>query len=182
MKARTIFALIIILGLLATPTSGLASSAVPECNGGIDSPPTCCYCIRNGWGEGTRYVHQGSWATYTAYNGVAESVTLWSQDENAGTVSFSDPVDGMVTITITLNNRWYFNMHGPGKLVESVHIQDYMDPPPPVIPVPGQFAYKYFAWGHQPFTTTLPLANFYGVNVYLSHSIPCPPSTTTGVN
>ena len=175
MKTKIILALIVILGLLVTPASGLAVTST-VCGAGINNLPPCCYEDETGWGAGLRYVPRGNWATYTPYDGQAQSVILYAgQTMNAGTIYFSDPVDGMVTITIQLKNAWHFDFRGPdGELEESVHIQDYIETPPAENPAPGQFAYKFIAMGGS-FSTTLPEANFYGIHVALIHVVPCPP-------
>lgn len=178
MKIRIVFALITILGLMLTPTTGLAVTA-PTCGLSANTPP-CCYAEETGWGDGERYVPQGNWATYTPYYGYAQTVTLYAgRTMEAGTIYFSDPVDGMVTIDIVLNNTWHFDFRGPGGVYEdAVHIQDYMDPPPHVNPAPGQFDYSFFVIGLS-FSTTLPVANYYGIHTALIHVIPCPPIMTS---
>jgi hypothetical protein len=114
------------------------------------------------WADGNRYVNRGNWATYTSYSGAAKTVTLFAgQTHNAGTVHFSAPVGGMVTITITLNNAagWQFNLSDP----ENVKIQDYAMAPSGN-PAPGLFAHKAYATG-SPFSIQVPENNFYGVHV-----------------
>lgn len=173
MKIRIVLALMIMVGLLVVPSSALAGTGTVTCGRGINTPP-CCFEEETGWGDGTRYVPQGNWATYTSYEGVAKNVILYAgQTMNAGTVYFSDPVDGMVTITIVLKNGWHFDFHGVGGVIEaSVHIQDYMETPPPENPAPGQFDYQFVAMGGN-FSTQIPAANFYGVHTALIHVVPC---------
>lgn len=111
------------------------------------------------WATGTRYVTKGNWATYTAYNDEAGSVTLYAgRDMDAGTVAFSEPVTGNVTITITLNEGWRF-----ASVEENIKIQDY-DTPPNEKPRPGQFDWKDDAT-ESPFEITVPQADYYGVHV-----------------
>jgi hypothetical protein len=172
MKLRIVLALMIMVGLLVVPSTALAAGTV-TCGAGINSTP-CCYEEETAWGDGTRYVPQGNWATYTSYEGVAKTVTLFAgQTMDAGTVAFSDPVDGMVNITITLRNGWHFDFRGAGGVIEnSVHIQDYYEVPPAENPAPGQFDYAFLAMGRT-ITVTLPQALFYGVHTQLIHVVPC---------
>ena len=126
------------------------------------------------WGDGVRYVEQGNWATYTKYEGFEKSVTLYAgQDMKAGTVNFSSPEDGYVTITITLNEGWIF---APDK-EENVKIQDYETAPPAENPSPGQFAWKDTVDpSESSFSITVPENNFYGVHVDVEHwvEVACP--------
>lgn len=123
------------------------------------------------WADGTRYVKKGNWATYTKYEGFEKSVTLYAgQDMEAGTVYFSSPEDGDVTITITLNEGWRF---APVK--ENVKIQDYEIAPPAENPSPGQFDHKGTA-SEQSFSIEVPKNNYYGVHVDVEHwvKVECP--------
>lgn len=134
-----------------------------------------CYSYETAWAAGNRYVTRGNWATWTPYNGTAKTVDLIAgQHYVAGTVEFSAPVAGMVTITIQLNPGWYFaygDAHGMWD--ESVHIQGYNSRPPAKNPAPGLFAYKYPAEG-QTFSRQVPVASFaYGVHTKLAVVVPC---------
>jgi hypothetical protein len=120
-----------------------------------------CYEFKDetAWSAGSRYNTRGNWATYTAYNGVAKTVKLFAgQTLEAGSVSFSAPVDGEVEITITLNEDWFFD-----DVLENVKIQDYATAPSGN-PSPGGFAHKDTAT-ESPFSITVPANNFYGVHV-----------------
>jgi hypothetical protein len=118
----------------------------------------CPWVGETAWAAGTRYVAQGNWATYTAYV-AGSTVTLYAgQDMDAGTVDFSSPADGLVTITITLNAGWRF-LDAP----ENVKIQDYATAPSGN-PAPGLFAWKDYATGSA-FAIEVPVNNFYGVHV-----------------
>lgn len=120
------------------------------------------------WAAGLSYNEQGNWATYTPYSGTTNSVTLYAgQTMNAGTVSFSAPVEGQVTITITLNSGWRFKA-----VSENVKIQDYATAPSGN-PEPGQFDHKYHATGSS-VSVDVPVNNFYGVHVDVEHSVPTP--------
>jgi hypothetical protein len=111
------------------------------------------------WAAGSRYVSRGNWATFTPFNGEAKTVTLFAgQTMDAGSVHFSAPVDGKVTITIELNAGWEFQ-DDP----ENVKIQDY-EFAPSGNPSPGEFDHKGFATGSS-FSIEVPLNNFYGVHV-----------------
>ena len=115
------------------------------------------------WSDGDRYVEQqGNWATYTAY--VADTtVTLYAgQTYDAGSVHFSSPADGNVTITITLNAGFRF-----ADVFENVKVQGY-DSAPFGNPSPGLFDNKETAEpGDISFEIIVPVNNFYGVHVDL---------------
>jgi hypothetical protein len=125
----------------------------------------CDWQPETAWAAGPGYIDASQWATYTPY--IADSsVTLYAgQTMEAGTVHFSVPVDGSVTITITLNAGWRFRED----ITENVKIQDY-ETAPSGNPAPGQFDYKYNATG-SPFT--VPENNFYGVHVDVEREV-CP--------
>ena len=80
----------------------------------------------------------------------------------AGSVAFSAPVNGKVTITITPGPGWYFD-----NVSDNVKIQDYATAPSGN-PSPGRFASKGSAT-NAPFSMTVPANNFYGVHVDLLH-------------
>jgi hypothetical protein len=123
-------------------------------------PPECEWIGETAWAAGCRYVTKGNWATYTSYSGVAKTVTLFAgQTMEAGTVYFSAPSGGNVTITIVLNAGWRF-----ADVDENVKIQDYASPPAAVNPAPGLFAWKGYATV-SPFDIVVPENNFYGVHV-----------------
>jgi hypothetical protein len=108
---------------------------------------------------GLRYTARGNWATYTAYEGSAKTVSLFAgQTKLAGTVSFSVPVDGEVTITIDLADGWDFEEED-----ENVAIQDY-NAAPSGNPAPGLFDHKGNATGDS-FSIVVPENTFYGVHV-----------------
>jgi len=110
------------------------------------------------WGAGDRYEDPGNWATFTSYTGVAKTVTLFAgQTLDAGTVAFSAPVGGVVTITITLNPGWRF-----ADVAENVKIQDYAAAPSGN-PAIGLFAHKGDATS-SPFSIEVPENGFYGVH------------------
>lgn len=106
-----------------------------------------------------RYNDQGNWATYTEYNGEEKTVTLFAgQYIDIGTVTYSAPVDGKVTITIELNEDGDFYDDE-----NNVKIQDYENAPSGN-PAPGQFDHKGTASGDS-FSIEVPENNYYGVHV-----------------
>ena len=113
------------------------------------------------WAEGDRYTERGNWATYTSYAGEAKEVTLYAgQDMPAGTVAFSAPSGGEVTITIALDTDWRFK-----DVPENVKIQDY-ESAPSGNPKPGKFDWKFDMPGA---TITVPENDFYGIHVEVEH-------------
>lgn len=125
-----------------------------------------CFEDETGWSDGPEYAEGGNWATYTEY-GEDNTVTLYAdQIQEAGTVHFSAVVDGMVTITITLEECWEFD-----DVAENVKIQGYSDAPTQE-PVPGLFANKSTA-DDSPYSVDVPAANFYGVHVDLLSPVEC---------
>ncbi len=118
------------------------------------------------WSDGARYINPGNWATYTSYGGEEKTVTLYAgQTIDVGTVHFSAPSaeNGLVTITITLNEEedgfvWRFH-----DVAENVKIQDYQAAPSGN-PAPGLFDHKATAT-ESPFSIEVPQNLFYGVHV-----------------
>lgn len=128
-------------------------------------PADTCYQTETGWGAGTRYVTKGNWATYTTYAAGGVKKIFAGQTNDAGTVSFSPVVNGMVTITIALANGWELQ---PG--TESVKVQGYNTLPPASNPSPGLFnTYK----GSE-LIINVPASTYYGVHLDLRKKIPCP--------
>ncbi len=106
-----------------------------------------------------------NWATYVKYEGKEKTVTLFAgQTMPAGTVTFSAPVDGKVTITITLSGAWVFD---PFKGV-TVKVQDYADAPTVSNPAPGQFAYSAACTG-KTCVIVVPANNYYGVHANVGY-------------
>lgn len=119
-------------------------------------PPDCE--TETAWAAGTRYVNPGNWATYTTYEGAYKEVVLFAgQTREAGLVEFSAPVNGLVTITITLNAGWSFQ-----DVSENVKIQDYSDAPSGN-PSIGLFDHKGTS-NSSTFSIHVPVNNFYGVH------------------
>lgn len=122
----------------------------------INYPPACEE--ETAWAAGTRYVKKGNWATFTPYSGAPKTVKLLAgQTREAGIVDFSAPVNGWVTITISLNGGWFFQ-----DVSENVKIQDYKFAPSGN-PAPGLFAHKGTS-NSTTFSIQVPVNNFYGVH------------------
>jgi hypothetical protein len=133
----------------------------------------CEWIEETAWAGGDRYIPRGNWATYTPYvpNG---AVTLYAgQELEAGTVSFSEAVDGVVTITIELNEGFRFADDPEG---ENVKIQGYDAPPPRKNPEPGQFKHKFDA-STSPFPAPVPASAYYGVHIEVEWEF-CPEDET----
>ena len=136
-----------------------------------------CYQKETAWADGTRYVDKGSWATYTPFEGMPKTVTLYAgQTMEAGTVTFSEPIDGYVTISIQLAEGWSFAYMDETGTVwnQSLHIEGYNTEPTAKNPAPGQFTYKYFATGTY-YSTTVPAFTYaYGVHAVVEKQVACP--------
>ncbi len=118
------------------------------------------------WAAGPRYVERGSWATYTPYVAGSTVDLLAGQTMLAGVVSFSDPLDGWVTIAILLNGGWRFALEDPEAegAYEPVKVQDYADAPTGN-PAPGQFEYTAAYIEGDFAVIVVPENNFYGIHV-----------------
>jgi hypothetical protein len=123
-----------------------------------------CYDFKGetAWAAGTRYVTKGNWATYTSYTANSTFDLFAGQSHNAGSVTFSPVVGGMVTININLTGNWEF-----ADVKENVKIQGY-SVAPKGNPSPGQFANKGTAEG-QSFSITVPAAAIYGIHIDLGY-------------
>jgi len=122
---------------------------------------TTTKCGETAWSDGGRYIDQGNWATYTPYGGVEKTVTLFAgQDQDIGTVTFSAPVGGIVTITIEMNSNGGFQ-----NVSENVKIQDYATMPSGN-PSPGGFDHKASVTpGTTSYSIDVPENDFYGVHI-----------------
>ncbi|MGQ3685232.1 MAG: hypothetical protein ACUBOA_09560 [Candidatus Loosdrechtia sp.] len=143
----------------------------PVCVEDAGEEEEVCWKKETAWAAGTRYVERGNWATYITY--VADStVTLYAgQTMEAGTVHFSAPSNGMITITITLNPGWRFYQDEENPDEENVHIQDY-GTAPGGNPSPGGFAHKARAT-ESPFSIDVSLNVYYGVHVVVEREVEC---------
>jgi chitodextrinase len=121
--------------------------------------PICDWEEETAWSDGDRYVKRGNWATYTSYNGVEKTVTLFAgQSYDIGTVTFSAASNGFITITIELNEFGAFQ-----DTRENVKVEGYAMAPKRN-PAPGRFTYKGHATGSI-YEIVVPVNNFYGVHV-----------------
>lgn len=141
----------------------MVNSSINVCGTSVVvDPPTDPICEgkdETAWSDGERYVKRGNWATYTSYNGVEKTVTLYAgQTYDIGTVTFSAPINGFVTINIELNEFGAFQ-----NTKENVKIEDYSKAPKKN-PAPGKFSYKGYAEGST-YEIDVPVNNFYGVHV-----------------
>jgi hypothetical protein len=139
---------------------GAAGAMAEETTGEV-----CDWVGESAWADGDLYVKKGNWATYVNYEALFEDsdsglqVTLYAgRALEAGTVHFSDVEEGLVTITITLAEEWFFE-----EVEENVKIQDY-DTEPDDKPSPGRFMHKFKA-EESPFKIEVPVNSFYGVHV-----------------
>jgi hypothetical protein len=107
---------------------------------------------------------------YVPYDGTGMTVDILAgQTLDAGTATFSAPVDGKVTITINLNEDFRF-----ADVPENIKVQDYSNQPPAVNPSPGLFDHKYTTEpGSTSYTITVPANNYYGVHLDVQHRVPC---------
>lgn len=149
----------------------------PNPEGDGDEPS--CYSDETAWAAGTRYVTKGNWATYTPYT--LSPVTLFAgKTMNSGTVTFSAPVNNVVTITVTMNDGWRFALN-PVDYDENnepiydnnIKVQDYAGTPPKSNPAPGLFSWKTFANG-QVGTIEVPQNSLYGIHVDVEQEVACP--------
>jgi len=120
-------------------------------------PPQMCEWIgETAWAAGTRYVQKGNWATYTPYVADNTVILYAGQTRVAGTVNFSQVVDGKVTISITLNEGFRLK-----DVNESVKIQGYDAPPPAENPQPGHFT----TYKGEELVVTVGAFAYYGVHL-----------------
>lgn len=150
----------------ANPWYGNIRYMVQCCNG---EEPCYEFVGETAWAAGIRYVRRGNWATYTPYVPNSTVILYAGQTINVGSVHFSAPVAGKVTITINLTGSWEF-----APRAENVKIQDYATAPSGN-PAPGLFAWKGTGVG-QTFSIEVPVNNFYGVHVDVGYwmQVACP--------
>lgn len=129
----------------------------------VTEPPQECYGKgETAWTFGPEYAVGGNWAMYTPYMAGGEVDIYAGQKKIEGAKAvFSAVNDGMVTITITLNNWALQNVS------ESVKIEGYATAPI-AEPSPGLFTYKGTA-----LTVTVPAYAFYGIHLDVMPIIPC---------
>jgi hypothetical protein len=134
-----------------------------------------CYQDETAWAVGLPYVEQGNWAMYVPYYGKELTVALLAgKYMDAGTVTFSAPVEGMVTITINLDNDFifYYDVLDTEE-DDNLKVQDY-EVDPSENPAPGLFAWKkLIPFGSTTGSITVPQNNYYGVHLDLAQLVPC---------
>lgn len=130
-----------------------------------DEPPVeMCYQDETAWAAGSRYVTQGNWATYTPYVANTPVNVFAGQNYLVGTVTFSEVVDGKVTITLAALNGARLQ-----SVAESVKIQGY-ETAPSGNPAPGLFTtYK----GDET-TVTVDAYAYYGIHLDVQRVVDCP--------
>ncbi|PKO08137.1 MAG: hypothetical protein CVU40_16930 [Chloroflexi bacterium HGW-Chloroflexi-2] len=139
--------------------------------------PGMCYEEETAWAEGARYVKKGNWAMYVDYDDVEKTVELIADYTNyvhAGTVTFSAPVDGYVTITVNLTGGaiFYYDLNDP-LFDDNLKVQDYAKAPTKT-PSPGLFAWKtHIETGAITGSIVVPVNNFYGVHMDIALPVPC---------
>jgi len=117
------------------------------------------------WAGSLRYNTRGNWATYVDLKSNGNTVTLYAgRTVEVGTASFSDVVDGKISISIELSGDWIFAESEMGVAVnENIKIQDYSSKPSGN-PSPGLFAHKATATG-KTYVIEVPASNFYGIHL-----------------
>ena len=130
-----------------------------------DEPPMeVCYEDETAWAAGSRYVTQGNWATYTPYVANTPVNVFAGQNYLVGTVTFSEVVDGKVTITLAALNGARLQ-----DVAQAVKIQGY-ETEPSGNPAPGQFTtYK----GNET-TVTVDAYAYYGIHLDVQRVVDCP--------
>lgn len=134
-----------------------------------------CYQEETAWAAGLPYVGANQWAMYVDYAGVEKEVDLLAgQYMDAGTVTFSAPVDGWVTITVNLKNGFVFYYDlADEEDDDNLKVQDY-EFPPEGNPAIGKFDWKTFIPGGS--TTgiiVVPENNYYGVHLDVAFPVEC---------
>jgi hypothetical protein len=124
-----------------------------------------CFEDETAWAYGPRYSEErGNWATYTPYQSDEPVDIFAGQDIWVGTVSFSEVVDGKVTITIDLVGATL--QAGED---EPVKIQGYAEAPSGN-PSPGTFT----TYKGQDLVVEVDAFAFYGIHLDVSVEVPCP--------
>jgi hypothetical protein len=115
---------------------------------------------------------------YTPYTGeekTADPIADYTNYVDAGDVTFSAPVNGEVTITITLTGGAIFYYDANDVFFDdNLKIQDYSAAPKKT-PKVGLFAWKWqIDVGATTATVVVPVKNFYGVHLDLALPVLCP--------
>ncbi len=119
----------------------------------------------------------GNWAMYIPYDGVEKIVNLITDGgdsttaKTVGTATFSAPVDGKVTITITLTRAiFYYDVNDP-LYDDNLKVQDYAGAPKKT--PPGLFAWKTrIEPGATSGSIVVPANNYYGVHLDVAVPVP----------
>ena len=138
-----------------------------------------CYQEETAWAIGSRYTQRGSWAMFTEYESQATEVPIRAGGGNgigldAGTVYISEPFEGMVEMTIQLNDGFVFYYDPSDDNVDdNIKIQDY-ESAPSGNPKVGLFDWKAQASvGSTSYTLIVPENNYYGIHLDVAVQIPC---------
>ena len=133
-----------------------------------DEPPAeVCYKDETAWAAGERYIikdNGGNWATYTPYVAKTPIKVYAGQHYLVGTVTFSEVVNGKVTITLAALNGAMLQ-----DVAESVKIQGYNEAPVGN-PAPGQFT----TYKGKETTITVDAFAYYGIHIDAKRVIDCP--------
>jgi len=132
------------------------------------------YQEETAWGDGDPYVEQGNWGTYFAYPGPGAQVDILAgQYMDAGYLTFGEPDEDWVEITVTLENGFVFYYDvADTEVDENLKVQDYDAIPPAENPAIGLFDWKVSI---EPGSTTgsilVPLNNYYGVHLDVAYPL-----------
>jgi len=126
----------------------------------VNQQDKVCYKGETAWAAGSRYVEKGNWATYTPYKSGSTVKIYAGQKIDAGTVTFSAPVKGKVTITINLKNGAVFS-----DAQENLKIQGYDGKPLAKNPAPGKFTTYKGTFSGSSATITVPQYEYYGIHL-----------------
>jgi hypothetical protein len=139
-----------------------------------------CYQDESAWAANDdasgeiRYT-KGNWATYVAYKGEEEIVTLFAERTRpVGMAILSAPLDGEVTITIHLNEGYFFYYDLEDALGDNnLKVQGYKKVPNEE-PDLNLFEWvKMIPVGSRTGAITVPEVKFYGIHIDLAKKIPC---------
>jgi hypothetical protein len=136
--------------------------------------PDNCYQEETAWAGTDKYnnIKGGNWATYFPYP--SGPVLLFAgKNIPAGSATFSTPVDGSVTITITLTGGFIFYYNPNDSEDDNLKVQDYAEIPSGN-PSPGQFVWKkYIESGETTATILVPVNYYYGLHLDVAYPFDC---------
>lgn len=140
-----------------------------------------CYKEETAWASNgdehgeISYIEASQWATYVEYFKVEKTVSLFAgRTIAAGSVTFSEPVGGMVTITVNLDNGFvfYFDL-ADDEEDDNLKVQDYAEAPEGN-PAIGLFDWKTFIpAGSTTGSIIVPANNYYGVHLDVAQLVDC---------